>query len=142
MLTTAQLVRNLSNNKKTKKHFRGVYPLDHLPRRLLKRPSSLIVNLDEHYKPGSHWVAIFIDNRGRAFYFDPLGMLPPKPIATFLDRNSKTGWLYNAHKFQGDLSILCGLYCLRFLTSCPNFSKFLKYLKPCMNNETKILPNK
>ena len=111
MLTTAQLLRYLSQHKKTKRHFRGVYPLDYLPKRLLRRPSSLIVNLDEHYKPGSHWVAIYIGNRGTSFYFDPLGMQPPDQIAVFLDRNSKNGWYYNAQISRRSLYSLWLLLC-------------------------------
>lgn len=74
-----------------------------------------------------------------SFYFDSFGNSPPKEICNFLDRNSKNKWLYNKNKYQGDLSTLCGYYCIIFLLKCPNIFKFYKLFSPCSsNNELKL----
>jgi len=39
------------------KYFQGVYPTNRLPFTLVK-PSIIAINLDKHYMPGWHWVAV------------------------------------------------------------------------------------
>jgi len=39
------------------KYFQGVYPIDLLPSTLIKT-SIIVITLDKHYMPGSHWVAV------------------------------------------------------------------------------------
>ena len=49
------------------KYFQGVYPLDLLPSTLIK-PSIIVINLDKHYMPGSHWLALCFSDLGYAEY--------------------------------------------------------------------------
>jgi len=51
------------------KYFQGVYPLDLLTSTLIKL-SIIVINLDKHYMPGSHWVAVCFSDSGNAEYFD------------------------------------------------------------------------
>ena len=51
------------------KYFQGVYPLDLLTSTLIKL-SIIVINLDKHYMPGSHWVAVSFSDSGNAEYFD------------------------------------------------------------------------
>jgi len=45
----------------------------------------IIFNLDPHYKPGSHWVSLFINaKKGKIFYFDSAGDEIPKRIMKFV----------------------------------------------------------
>ena len=127
MLSTLDIRRLMNRNRE----FVGVFPIDRLPINLLNKPSSLIVNLDEAYKSGSHWVAIYFPKVGYAVYMDPLGSEPPPLIASFLQRNSKHGWKYNKTKLQGDMSLLCGYYCVVFLRSTPKIHLFFKKFKNC-----------
>ena len=53
--------------------FRGVYPIDLLPKR---QQGVYVINLDKHDEPGSHWVAVYDDGK-IGEYFDSYG-LPPK----------------------------------------------------------------
>ena len=47
----------------------------------------IILNMDPHDKPGSHWVTMFIDlGRGYALYFDSTGDPPPKEVERLLAR--------------------------------------------------------
>ena len=127
MLNTSDIKRFLRNRK----DFLGVFAIDKLPIVLAPKPSGLVINLDESFKPGSHWVAVYLPKNGPAHYFDPFGAPPPHNIAMFLDRNSKTGWTFNASKFQGELSYLCGYYCVMFIKFAPNFELFYQKLNSC-----------
>ncbi len=113
--------------------FGGVGPIDCLPTSLIIKPRSYIINLDESYKPGSHWVAVYFPVNGPAYYFDSFGRYPPDRIINFMERNSKYGWTFNIKKLQGDLSQLCGYYCIVFLRFAPNYSDFFKKFKYCDN---------
>jgi hypothetical protein len=59
------------------KYFQGVYPLDLLSSTLTK-PSIIVINLDKHYMPGMHWVAVCFSDSGYAEYFDSYGVLQLK----------------------------------------------------------------
>jgi hypothetical protein len=55
--------------------------------RLGKTKLGVVFNLDPHNKPGSHWVAVYADFiKGKIYYFDSVGLPPPKPIKRFLDK--------------------------------------------------------
>lgn len=77
-------------------------------------PFYLISNLDPDFKPGSHWVAIYIDVNGIGEYFDSYGRKPEGYHKMFLDRNTKR-WFYNHQQLQSYLSSVCGKYCLVYL---------------------------
>ena len=127
MLTTIDIERAL----RIKRGFVGVFPISDLPINLLQKPCSLVINLDERWKIGSHWVSLFIPKRGPAFYFDSFGRPPPDKILTLIERNTRDGWTYNNNKIQGDLSTLCGHYCIAFVESLPNYKEFLRKFENC-----------
>jgi hypothetical protein len=106
-MNTVQIHRVLSKRLKA---FRGVYPVDLLPPSL-KKPAIIVINLDEHYKPGSHWVAVCFSNIGYAEYFDSYGLPPFKGEITTYLQNHSTSWTYNRHRLQGITSRVCGHYC-------------------------------
>jgi len=92
------------------KYFQGVYPIDLLPSTPIK-PSTIVINLDKHYMPGSHWVAVCISDSGYSVYFDSYGLPPYKlEIKAFLHRHS-ISWTFNRHRLQGFISNVCGHYC-------------------------------
>jgi hypothetical protein len=92
------------------KYFQGVYPVDLLPQTLTK-PAIIIVNLDKHYMPGSHWVALCFSDFGYAEYFDSYGIPPIRlEIIAYLQCHS-ISWKFNRHRLQGLTSKVCGHYC-------------------------------
>jgi len=92
------------------KHFQGVYPIDLLQSALIK-PSIIVINLDNHYMPGSHWVAVCISDCGYAKYFDSYGLLPYQfEVMAFLLRHS-ISWTFKSNKLHGFISNVCGHYC-------------------------------
>jgi hypothetical protein len=91
-------------------YFQGVYPIDLLPSTLIK-PSIIVINLDKHYMPGSHWVAVCFSDSGYAEYFDSYGLPPYKlEIMAYLQRHSSS-WTFNRHRLQGLTTNVCGHYC-------------------------------
>jgi hypothetical protein len=47
----------------------------------------MVINLDEHYKGGSHWVALYTDlKKNQIYYFDSVGSKPVKRIRSFINK--------------------------------------------------------
>lgn len=92
--------------------FLGVYPIDRLPKKLpAHRPLLLVCNTDKHDEPGSHWVAIYLDEKGDGEYFDSMGQ---EPLTTF-DKFLKTfchSYVYNDLQIQSSVSFVCGYHVL------------------------------
>ena len=77
-------------------------------------PSAYVFNLDPSYKPGSHWVAVYIDRKGRPEYFDSFGRPPPRKIKDFLYTCAES-WKYNHVPFknfilQHVVNLLCFIF--------------------------------
>jgi hypothetical protein len=103
-----------------------------LIKRLGKTKLGIVFNLDPHDKPGSHWVAVYSDFvKARIFYFDSVGLPPPRPIRLFLEKLKKqidnfhlnyfkkqknTPILINRTKFQYGSSE-CGIFSMYFIIS-------------------------
>jgi len=91
--------------------FLGVYPIDCLPQPKQK-PSSVIINLDPSYQPGSHWVCCQLNQNGPSYYFDSYGKLPQIIIQKYLLKNSQNGYEQSTERLQAVLSSVCGIYCI------------------------------
>ena len=85
----------LSNDKVTSRNFKGVYALDEIVHIKQKSfPSAYVFNLDPSYKPGSHWVAVYINRNGLTEYFDSFGHPQPREIKDVLSTYAEN-WNYN-----------------------------------------------
>ena len=94
-MNSRQLRWILSNEKATSRTFKGVYALDEIEHIKQKSfPFAYVFNLDPSYKPGVHWVAVYIDRRGHIEYFDSFGRPPPRQIKDFLYTYAES-WNYN-----------------------------------------------
>ena len=89
--------------------YRGVYACDRMP----SGPGLMVVNLDRGYKPGSHWVCVYISVDGRGEYFDTFGRPPVGLIKKYLYINCTT-WVYNKKQLQSAVSKYCGHYCVLY----------------------------
>ena len=88
--------------------FNGVYSRDNLPK---IKDGAYIINLDEHYDTGTHWIALWVNN-DIATYFDSFGVEHiPKEIKTFINENIIT----NNFRIQAYDSIACGYFCIGFI---------------------------
>ena len=102
--------------------FIGTFPRDGIPVPD-KLPKGYIINTHTSDLPGEHWVAIYIDSRGRGQYFDSYGLFPLYNEFTEFLNDYCTSWNYNSRTFQSSNSSTCGLYCIFFiLFRCLGFS--------------------
>ena len=50
----------------------------------------MVINLDYHYQPGSHWVALYTDlDKNQIYFFDSFGKKPRKKIKNFINKITK-----------------------------------------------------
>ena len=86
----------------------------------------IVFNLDEHHKPGSHWVAMFANlDEGHIYYFDSYGHKPDERVVALIGRIEK--FLRNQRKMpivklnktrhQYKYSE-CGVYSINFILRC------------------------
>lgn len=82
--------------------------MDRLP---VRQRGAYVINMDNHDEPGSHWVAVYIDDAD-VQYMDSYG-LPPlhKECMKFLGSN----YSYNNIQLQKQYSNACGFYCMYFV---------------------------
>jgi hypothetical protein len=91
-----------------------------------KNKIGIIFNLDPHYKPGSHWVALFINiKKGKIYFSDSYGIKPHKQIYKFIKNVIKQGknlgidFVYEYNKLRHQYSDSeCGMYSLHFIIQC------------------------
>ena len=105
--------------------FNGVYSRDNLPK---IKDGAYIINLDEHYDTGTHWIALWTNNNN-VTYFDSFGVQHiPKEIKEFINcrsLNSSTSYrplssasqnrniITNIFRIQAsDSIIICGYFCI------------------------------
>ena len=103
-----------------------------------KTKIGFVFNLDEHWKDGSHWVALFVDTRTKQIvYFDSAGDDIPEEIEILTNRIQQQGKTLGIdlvfdknHPFEHQMEDTeCGIYCIYFITSMikkPDFSLFKK----------------
>ena len=72
-INTKEIIRPIST---LKANTVDVYAADHVPKILSPTPIAIVTNLDTSNKPGSHWIAIYIDRNGYGIYFDSYGLAP------------------------------------------------------------------
>ena len=76
-MNSLQIKEILLNDKFSKKYFKKVIAIDQLPQSKNKiKNSAYVINTDEHYKEGQHWVAIFYTKSSKCEFFDSFGMGP------------------------------------------------------------------
>ena len=57
-----------------------------------KTKIGIIFNTDPHYKPGQHWISMFMNiKKGKIFFFDSVGDKPPQEIIKLVDRIKEQG---------------------------------------------------
>jgi len=101
------------------KYFQGVYPFDLLASTCIN-PSIIVINLDKHNMPGSHWVAVCFSESAYAEYFDSYRL--PRfqiEIIAYLQRHSNS-WTFNGHHLKGLKSNICGHNCCLYVNQRVN----------------------
>ena len=89
-----------------------------------KKKIGIIFNLDPHYKPGSHWVSLFVNvKKKQIYYFDSAGEAIPPNIMKFVDEVTKQGKALGIDfKFDQNHPVEhqygnteCGIYAIYFI---------------------------
>ena len=92
----------------------GVLAADQIPL-VWTRPTAFIFNTQRHNKPGLHWVAIFVNENGDAWYFDSFGVPPYIPDHINHIRRNVRKYRWNSWQLQSGTSDTCGYFCLMLL---------------------------
>ena len=81
--------------------FNGVYSRDNLLDKI--RDGAYVINLDEYSNIGTHWIALYVNNKTMT-YFDSFGVEPiPKEIKKFINNKNIIA------------KIMCGYFCIGFI---------------------------
>lgn len=135
-MNTLEIWNALKFNKYTRKHFKGVFPIDKIPKIIGKRPSLIVVNTDKSDESGTHWLAIYLSSKDKGEFFDSYGRKPTqKEILNFFKRNHIKSVFYNKTQLQGYLSEVCGQYCCVYLLSKAKNWTLKRFLKLFHQNE-------
>ena len=141
-MDTGQIASILVSDSRTRRVFRGVYPLDRINQ--CHGQGVYVCNTDPSDMPGQHWITIAVREDGSGEYFDSFGLPPQKQeFAKFLNKETRQ-WTYNAECLQHPLSTVCGHYCVLYVLNyakgrnldhlLSKFDKSLwKMIMSCMN---------
>ena len=87
--------------------FNGNFSRDNLPNNIKNGP--YVINLDEYHDIGTHWVALYVNNK-TVIYFDSFGVEHIlKEIMKFIARKKI---ITNIYRIQAYDSIMCGYFCI------------------------------
>ena len=99
--------------------FNGVFSRYNLPNSIhpkglgsTVKNGAYVINLDEYHDIGTHWVALYVNNK-IVTYFDSFGVEHiPKEIMNFISRKEI---ITNIYRIQAYDSIMCGYFCIGFI---------------------------
>ena len=71
-----------------------------------------MINLDEYHDVGTHWVALYVNNKS-ATYFDFFGVEHiPKEIEKFIGNKNILANIFRTQTYE---SVMCGYFCIGFI---------------------------
>ena len=90
--------------------FIGVYSRDSLPDKI--KDGAYVINLDEYSDIGTHWIALYVNNK-TVTYFDSFGIEHiPKEVKTVIGNRNI---IINIYRIQNFDSIMCRYFCIGFI---------------------------
>ena len=90
--------------------FNRVFSRDNLPNSI--KNGAYVINLDEYHDIGTHWVALYVNNKSIT-YFDSFGVEHiAKEIMNFIARKKI---IANIYRIQAYDSIMCSYFCIGFI---------------------------
>jgi len=116
-------IENVLRHNKT---FKGCYAHDNLPT-ITKFPCSLIINTDNHDRPGDHWVGLVL-NKKKCFYFDSYGapVLSTHILLFLCDKYKEI--VFSTKQVQSIYSDKCGHFAIAFITSVHSIKSYEKFI--------------
>ena len=89
--------------------FNEVYSRDNLPSK--NKDGAYATNLDEYSDMGTHWIALYVNNK-TVTYFDSFGVEHiPKEIKKNINKNI----IANIFRLQANDSVMYGYFCIGFI---------------------------
>ena len=120
--------------------FNGVYSTNNLSNKIKK--GAYVINLDEYENTGTHWVSLFVKTK-YTVYFDSFGVEHiPKEINKFI-RSKELGYAVrneiksNIFRIQAYDSIMCGYFCIEFISYMLKGKTLLDYTNLFWPNDFK-----
>ena len=90
--------------------FIGVYSRDNLPYKI--KNGAYVINLEEYSDVGTHWIALYVNNK-TVTYFDSFGIeYIPKEVKEFIGNRNI---ISNIRRIQYYDSIMCCYFCIGFI---------------------------
>ena len=112
--------------------FNGVFSRDNLPNSI--KNGAYVINLDEYHDIGTHWVALYVNNK-TITYFDSFGVEHiPREIIKFIARQKI---ITNIYRIQAYDSIMCGYFCIGFINFMFNGKSLTDYTNLFSPNDLK-----
>ena len=103
--------------------FNGVFSRDNLPNNNIKN-GVYVINLDEYRDIGTHWIALYVNNK-TMIYFDFFGVEHiPKEIMKFIGNKNI---ITNIYRIQAYDSIMCSYFCIGFINFMFNGNSLTDY---------------
>ena len=88
----------------------GVYSRDNLPDKI--KDGAYVINLDEYSDIGTHWIALYVNNK-TVTYFDSFGVEHiPEEIKKFINNKNI---MANVFRLKAYDSIMCRYFCIGFI---------------------------
>ena len=110
----------------------GVFSRDNLPNSI--KNGAYVINIDEYRDIGTHWVALYVNNK-TVTYFDSFGVEHiPKKIMKYIC-NKKI--ITNIYRIQACASIMCGYFCIGFINFMFNGNSLTDYTSLFSPNDSK-----
>ena len=111
--------------------FNGVFSGNNLGSAVKNGP--YVVNLDECHDIGTHWVALYVNNK-IVTYFDSFGVEHiPKEVMKFIACKK----IINIYRVQAYDSIMCGYFCIGFVNFMFNGKRLKDYTNLFSPNDFK-----
>ena len=112
--------------------FNGFFSRDNLPKKI--KNGAYVINLDEYHDTGTHWVALYVNNK-TVTYFDSFGVEHiTKEIMKFIDNKNI---ITNIFRIQAYDSIMCGYFCIGFINFMFNGNSLTDYTNLFSPNDLK-----
>ena len=90
--------------------FIGVYSRDNLPYKI--KNGAYVINLDEYYDIGTHWIALYVNNK-TVTYFDSFGIEDIcKEVKKFIGNRNIISNIYRIQYYD---SSMYGYFCIGFI---------------------------
>ena len=122
--------------------FNGVYSRDNLPK--ITRKGAYVINLDEYENTGTHWIALFVKTN-EVIHFDSFGIEHiPKEINKFIRSKELGSGVGSNKKIKANIfriqaydSIMCGYFCIEFISYMLKGKTLLDYTNLFSPNDFK-----